>query len=78
MKHENETLDYSLLIWNTYSKDTFLIRYDSIINDLPEKITETDFHVTCARRTSLFGTAHTVPMENLLGKRTEHWNLPLI
>jgi C-terminal processing protease CtpA/Prc len=58
-------------IYNFISKDSFLVQFNRVASDLPESISETDFHKACARLTSYFGTGHTKPMPNLIGKRMQ-------
>ena len=58
-------------IYHEISRDSFLVQYNQIINNLPIEISETDFYKTCARLTSFFGNGHTRPTENVLGKRMQ-------
>jgi len=58
-------------IYDFIPKDSFLVKYNRITSELPKSISETDFHKTCARLTSYFGTGHTTPMPNLIGKRMQ-------
>ncbi|OFY39088.1 MAG: hypothetical protein A2X18_09345 [Bacteroidetes bacterium GWF2_40_14] len=58
-------------IYDFISKDSFLVQYNRITSELPVSISETDFHKTCARLTSYFGTGHTTPIANLIGKRMQ-------
>lgn len=58
-------------IYDFIPKDSFLVQYNRITSELPESISETDFHKTCARLTSYFGTGHTTPTANLIGKRMQ-------
>ncbi len=58
-------------IYHEISKDSYLTHYNRIICDLPIEISEADFYKTCARLTSFFGSGHTRPTENVLGKRMQ-------
>src|ERR1035437_1789500 len=52
-------------IYYAIPKDSFLIAYNQLISDLPERLSENDFYKICARLTSHFHTGHTRPMSNL-------------
>jgi len=56
-------------IYHVISKDSFLLKLNREIETLPERVTELEFHKTCARLTSHFRTGHTRPMENLISAK---------
>jgi len=56
-------------IYHVISKDSFLLKLNREIETLPERVTELEFHKTCARLTSHFRTGHTRPRENLISAK---------
>ena len=56
-------------IYHVISKDSFLLKLNREIETLHERVTELEFHKTCARLTSHFRTGHTRPMENLISAK---------
>jgi hypothetical protein len=53
-------------IYHIVSKDSFSIKLNEEIDNLPERVTELEFFLICARLTSHFRTGHTRPRENLI------------
>lgn len=53
-------------IYQEISKDSFQLHYERIKENLPVMISNVRFYATCARLTSLFRTAHTKPMANII------------